>query len=218
MPEVLISYDRSTRVARELLSLLEAVVLAEVPERRVRKDIEHGRFPSGRILRFDDRRLCFHWAEVFIMAAVYGNLHLSAMMRKRVFDVVSGEHAGFSHWRSPNWKCKPIHIDNYVILDLKGVCKTVRPRVDLYADGLTRIEEKEGVLGGDAVFRDTRLSVAHIGKMYDKGESAESILSDYPYLRESDIKFARLYYRAHPITGRPRASVEANSGDIPIIG
>src|SRR5262249_939864 len=99
---------------------------------------------------------------------------------------------------------KPIHIDGCFFIDANRVCNTVRPRVTLYAHGLDRVEEREGVLGGETVFKGTRISVRHIGTVFRKGESIGNILEDHPVLTENDIHFADLYTRAHPITGRPR--------------
>ena len=60
-------------------------------------------------------------------------------------------------------------------------------------------------MGGEAVFKNTRLSVKHVGKMREDGEKIEDILEDYPYLRENDVEFARLYFKSHP-NGRPAAA------------
>jgi uncharacterized protein (DUF433 family) len=143
-------------------------------------------------------------------------------MRKLVIDKVEGLNCHVDprlfHWTAMTWgECRLISLDNYVVLDMHRVCEDVRPRVDLYAHGLSKIEEKEGVLGGEAVFSGTRLPVLHVGKMYDKGESVGDIRADYSYLTEDDIKFAHLYYRSHPIIGRPRARAEVDS-DVPLVG
>lgn len=210
------------RGSRGLLSLLETVVLAEVPEDRVRKDIETGVYPARRIVRFDNKRMCFNWSDVFTIAAVYRNRVLTGKLRRLVFEKVESLNCNMDpplfHWTALSFeRCRSVKLDNYVVLDLHGVCEDVRPRVDLYAHGLSRITENDGVLGGEAVFRDTRLSVLHVGKMVDKGEKIGDIRADYPYLTEDDVKFAQLYYRAHPIVGRPRTRAEPD-GDIPLVG
>lgn len=82
---------------------------------------------------------------------------------------------------------------------------SVSPRLNVYYLGLSRVEERHDVLGGEAVFRDSRLSVMHVGKMIESGEAVANILEDYPYLNEDDVRFASLYFRAHPAVGRPRA-------------
>ena len=101
-------------------------------------------------------------------------------------------------------------LDRYLYIHFEELFHDLSPRVDLYADGLTRIEEREGVLGGEAVFKGTRLSVRHVGKMYYDGEAIGNILEDYSYLRENDVRFSELFYRAHPNLGRPPTLLEAD--------
>ena len=64
--------------------------------------------------------------------------------------------------------CDRLKLDDYLFIDIAKAIEDLTPRVDLYAAGLTHIEEKEGVLGGEAVFKDTRLSVKHIGKIRER--------------------------------------------------
>jgi uncharacterized protein (DUF433 family) len=217
-----------------LLSLRETVVLAGIPEREkdVRNDILHGVLPAANVIRLDNSRLCFHWPYVLTFAAVYGNRFLdSAELRRvaleKVFVIATGDdsdHAIYHlslHYpvaRSGTDWCRRIgncefsrsrvDIDNYLDINVGKACEDVKPRVNLYANGLERVEETDSVLGGAAVFRDTRISVLHIGKMAERGVSVEEILEDYPNLTEDDVKFARLYFRARPFVGRPRKGAE----------
>lgn len=200
--------------ARELFSLLEAVVLASVPEKRVRKDIETGVLTPPCIKRIADAHLCVHWTFVFSLAAVYGNTTLPGKLRKVALSRIDTAFP-MSSW-APRildngafarelWAKHTLELDRYLAIDLAKVCETVKPRVSAYIEGLTRVEEKDHVLGGEAVFRGSRLPVKHVGKMIESGESLENVMEDYPYLTEGDILFASLYYRAHPTVGRPRA-------------
>src|SRR5262249_1991662 len=165
------------------------------------------------------------WADVYVFAAVYKSPLLAAALRKKAFEELESlvepscrRHFYYfqdgealmaakcmAHVPSQLFaSCDRLKLDNYLFIDLEKVVKELAPRVDLYAEGLSRIEEREGVLGGEAVFRNTRLSVNHIGKMRDDGESIEDIIKDYPYLHKNDIDFAQLYWKAHPMVGRPR--------------
>ena len=60
------------------------------------------------------------------------------------------------------------------------------------------------IMGGQVVFPNSRLSVHHIGKIIDRGESLQVIKEDYPYLSDLDLKFAPLYVKAYPVMGRPK--------------
>jgi uncharacterized protein (DUF433 family) len=207
---------------RAMLSLRETTVLADVAEARIRKDIETGFLAP--IKSANAERLLFRWADVFVFAAVYKGDLLSAALRKKAFDELEGlmEPSDRRHyyyhldanalmaaklmWNRPSklfGSCDRLKLDDYLFIDIKKAAKDLAPRIDLYAEGLTRIEEKEGVLGGEAVFKDTRLSVKHIGKMREGGEAIADIIEDYPYLHDDDIEFARLYFKAHPMLGRP---------------
>lgn len=216
-------------VSRNLLSLKEVVTLADVSEKRVRKDIETGVLEAPRFVRLEDSRLAFTWNYVVVLAAVYGNDYLTGKLRRRALckldqlRPVNWTVKSNADGESARWICAfenkaSVDIDRYLTIDLSRVLHRVSPRVEVYCTGLSRVEEKEDVLGGEAVFTGTRLSVLHIGKMVEGGEPIENILEDYPYLNEDDIKFASLYYRAHPPTGRPRASSEPAHDDENLVG
>jgi len=217
------------REIRALLSLREATLLADVSEAKVRKDIETGLLSPIKTENLE--RLLFRWADVYVFAAVYKGDLLSGALRKRAFEEFEGLvepscrryfyysleiealMAAKCAWPQPSRlfaPCDRLKLGDYLFIDFEKVAKDLAPRVALYAEGLSRIEEREGVLGGEAVFRNTRLSVNHIGKMRDNGESIEEIIKDYPYLHRDDIDFAQLYWKAHPMVGRPRRMGEAD--------
>jgi uncharacterized protein (DUF433 family) len=218
---------------RALLSLREATLLADVPEAKVRKDIETGVLPPIRCGNAE--RLLFRWADVYVFAAVYKGDLLPGGMRRKIFEAFESllePSCRRRFYRSlgaealtaatcprllPRRLFAPygrLKLGGYVFMDVEQVAKDVAQRVAIYAEGLSRIEERESVLGGEAVFRNTRLSVRHIGKMHDGGETVENIIVDYPYLCRHDIVFARFYWQAHPAAGRPRRTEKVDfAGD-----
>lgn len=217
---------------RALLSLREAALLADVAEAKVRKDIETGLLPP--IKSRDRERLFFRWADVFIFAAVYKSDLLSGPLRKQAFAALEArlEPSRRRHFYNrleadallaatcERSECVfaasgRLQLDDYLYIDLAQLAADLAPRVDVYAEGLGRIEEKEGVLGGETVFKNTRLSVNHVGKLRDGGEAVATIIEDYPYLREDDVEFARLYFKAHPVVGRPRLHQETDRAGRP---
>lgn len=205
---------------RAFVSLREAAVLADIPEKLVRKDVEARVLTPARLPTAEERP-CFRWPDIFLFAAVYRNHTLTRELRKLALSRLETlilpnyrlEHLHENDFVStvPSCsvsRCDRMKIDDYIFLDFDKALDESAPRVDLYAKGLSKIEEKEGRLGGEATFRGTRLSVRHIGKMFAHGEPLKNILEDYPYLNEDDVKFAQLYSEAHPIVGRPRAEAE----------
>ena len=54
------------------------------------------------------------------------------------------------------------------------------------------------ILGGEPVFPKSLLAVSRIAGLVERGESARSILKDYPYLTVEDVSFARLWPSVPP--------------------
>jgi uncharacterized protein (DUF433 family) len=207
---------------RACLSFKEATMLADVEEGAVRKDIER---KVIRPIKCNSNRLFFRWPDVYVMAAVYRHDRFNRVTRKQIVDEIEGlvafehrkerylrtfhprEYPRFLHLHPSEciWDLK-IKVDSHLTISMRAVKSEVAPAVDLYARGLGKIEEQEGIFGGEAVFKGTRLPVRHIGKLRSRGEAIEDIKLDYHYLEEDDIEFADMYSRANPVIGRPRDS------------
>jgi uncharacterized protein (DUF433 family) len=204
-----------------LLTLRETMVLAGIveKEKEIRNDISRGVLSTANVVRSDNARVCFGWPHVVIFAAVYGNRFIDSAELRRVaiekaFAAARGGRemtpdVSYGDWHRFISDCVSsrtrVSIDNYLEINLGKACNDVRPRMTLYADGLSRVEENDAVLGGAAVFCGTRVSVLHIGKMAGRGANVRDILEDYPSLTEADVEFAKLYYTARPPVGRPPA-------------
>jgi uncharacterized protein (DUF433 family) len=61
------------------------------------------------------------------------------------------------------------------------------------------------ILGGDSVFRGTRVPVHSIASMLEKGSTETDILKAYPRLTAQMVSLAPVYAQAYPIRGRPRS-------------
>lgn len=60
------------------------------------------------------------------------------------------------------------------------------------------IRRREGVLGGAACIRDTRIPVSVLVDLRAQGRSDEQLLGDFPGLTRADLDAAWTYYRDHP--------------------
>ena len=60
------------------------------------------------------------------------------------------------------------------------------------------------IMGGDPVFRGTRVQVHMIAELIAKGETDENLREDYPRLTEEMFRLAPAYAAAYPLQGRPR--------------
>ena len=58
---------------------------------------------------------------------------------------------------------------------------------------LNRITVRPEVFGGKPIIRDMRIAVEHVLGMLASGETAETILREYPFLEADDIRACLLY-------------------------
>lgn len=172
------------------LTAREVVALFGVDERRVRKEVEHGiagvssppRFRLADVLYF--RAL----AELgFEMNAVAD--------RKRLHAIICTAAA------RENWT---VELGRITALNLHPIVREVSERLARFETWKRALVSDDAILGGETVFRRTRLAVRHVGAMLLRGERPDQVRADYPYLSDEDLEFAQLYARAYPAMGRPR--------------
>lgn len=60
------------------------------------------------------------------------------------------------------------------------------------------------IMGGDPVFRGTRMPVHMIAELVAKGSTQTELLESYPRLTGEMIRLAPVYAAAYPLRGRPR--------------
>lgn len=58
---------------------------------------------------------------------------------------------------------------------------------------LDRITVRAGVFGGKPIIRDLRIAVEHVLGMLAAGDTAETILEEYPFLEPEDIQACLLF-------------------------
>lgn len=63
------------------------------------------------------------------------------------------------------------------------------------SDLLRRITVNPSIFGGKPIIRGRRLAVEHVLGMLAAGDSAETILSGYPWLEPADIQACLVYAR-----------------------
>lgn len=65
------------------------------------------------------------------------------------------------------------------------------------ASNAPTIRRREGVLGGAACIRDTRIPVSVLVDLRAQGRSDKQLLGDFPGLTKPDLDAAWTYYRDH---------------------
>ena len=146
----------------------------------------NARSPGPRFLTGDDLVRLRVWRGV-------GDV-LTAERRQRLFAAIAAEpQAG------------TVKADELLIVDVGEARKQVEQGVrDLEAAEAMVVRDK-GTLGGEPVFKGTRIPVYGVVAMLDAGASAEELLAGYPKLTERMIELARVWVTAHPRRGRPKS-------------
>lgn len=119
---------------------------------------------------------------------------LSAERRQRLFLAIAAEPAA-----------KTVKADELLIIDIGEARKQVGRGVrDLEAAEAVVTKDK-ATLGGEPVFKGTRIPVYGIAAMLDAGATPEELLSGYPALTERMLGLAHIWAAAHPRRGRPKS-------------
>lgn len=176
----------------------EAAALLDLPERHVRKEIEHGLLSTGSPPRVEFQAL------VYLETLRMMDLDLGIDDRRKVLTTIRN---ALVHTRLP----ETVELSSILRLQIGKLVRDLRARVNTFSRWREKLVRSDDILGGEAVFPKTRLAVSRVAGLAERGESVESILKDYPYLTEQDVAFARLFVRAYPRVGRPREQRQAPS-------
>lgn len=94
--------------------------------------------------------------------------------------------------------------DIQISVQCKTFRQTVAANLAAYRWGRRRILSSPEILGGEPVFRGTRIPVHHVASLYRKGASEREIADDFPSLGPRDLAYARLVARFGERPGRPK--------------
>ena len=187
------------QAAQDLFTPTEAAALTGVGVKVVRKEIERRVIRPKRLRRRAHRQVGLELADLLYLRVLAGlDLELPARARARIRSVIQGQ------W-SPGEPQKELVVSGSLTLKVEEAAAQVIDLLRRFAawrDSLPRTPE---ILGGPPVFPGSRLAVSHIGGMLEHGEPPAAIQEDYPFLTDEDLELARVYARAYPHVGRPKA-------------
>lgn len=118
---------------------------------------------------------------------------LAAPRRQRLFEAIKAEPAA-----------KTVKADDLLIVDVAEARKQLNARIRDLDEAEALIGRVKGVMGGEPVFKGTRIPVRTIAAMLADGADAPDILEGYPSLTPRMIELATLWTAAHPTRGRPK--------------
>jgi len=118
---------------------------------------------------------------------------LSAERRRRLFAAIAAAPSA-----------RTVRADDLLIVDVGEARRQVDRGVrDLEAaEAIVAIDK--GTLGGEPVFKGTRIPVRGIAAMLEAGASPEDLLAGYPKLSRRMLDLSRIWAAAHPRRGRPK--------------
>ena len=118
---------------------------------------------------------------------------LSAERRKRLFAAID-----------ENPEADTIRADDYLIVDVGRAREHLAARGEALREADKIIHSVKGVVGGEPVFKGTRVPVRTIAAMKLQGDATVEIVEGYPALTTRMVDLAEIWVAAHPARGRPR--------------
>ena len=119
---------------------------------------------------------------------------LSAERRQRLFAAIAAEPTA-----------KTVKADELLIVDVGAARKQVDRGVRDLEAAEAIVHKDRATLGGEPVFKGTRIPVYGIAAMLEAGATDEDLLSGYPKLTGRLLELARIWALAHPRRGRPKS-------------
>ena len=98
-------------------------------------------------------------------------------------------------------------------IDCKPIRQKVKENLAAFRWGRRRVVSSAEVLGGEPVFRGTRIPVHHVASLFRKGVSEREIAEDFPALSDRELAYARLLARIGAKPGRPKQRLTHGARD-----
>lgn len=168
----------------------EAAAFVQLPAKRIYKELEYKVIPSVPLAP----RLTFA-ALIYLRALKEVNFTFSIDYRMRLYQQLV---------EALEKQISTLAIAKFFTLNIDAIARELSDIIARFKSWEKRLVTDPNIMGGEAVFPNTRLTVRHVGSMLDRGELPEVIREDYPYLSLEDLELAHLYVRAYPSVGRPK--------------
>jgi len=126
---------------------------------------------------------------------------LSAERRKRLFEELAEKPSA-----------KTVKADDLLIVDLAEARRQIAAKIRDLDEAEADVHSVKGkytaIMGGEPVFKGTRLPVRQVAAMLALGDSEAEILEGYPSLTPRRLELARIWVAAHPSRGRRPKTLE----------
>lgn len=198
----------------ELFSVNEAAAIAEISPETIRTALEKKAIaPSfkrrtGKVVRYQ-----FSVGDVlFIKVLVEFPFALSKEDKQSLAKILSRGNRTAARWSREGADLVYRSGDIQVSVECKAFRQKVARNLSAFRWGRRRIVACPDVLGGEPVFRGTRIPLRHVASLFRKGVSEKEVAEDFPALSSRDLAYARLFSRLGERPGRPRKRLVLRRG------
>ncbi len=198
----------------ELFSVSEAAAIAEVSPETIRTALEKksvapsSKRRTGKVVRYQ-----FSVGDVlFLKVLVEFPFALTKEDKQSLAKILSRGNRSAERWAREGADLVYRSGDIQVSVQCKAFRQKVAQNLSAFRWGRRRIVSDSEVLGGESVFRGTRIPLQHVASLFRKGISEKEIAQDFPALSSRDLAYARLFSRLGERPGRPRKRLAFRRG------
>jgi uncharacterized protein (DUF433 family) len=190
----------------ELFSVNEAAAIAEVSPDAIRTALEKKAVnPSHKQKVGKAVRHQFSVGDVlFVKLLVEFPFPLSKQDKQSLAQILARGSRTASRWSLQGADLVYRSGEMHVLVECKPFRQTVARNLAVFRWGKRRVVSSPKVLGGEPVFRGTRIPLHHVASLFRKGVPEQEIVEDFPSLNARDLAYARLFSRFGEKPGRPR--------------
>jgi uncharacterized protein (DUF433 family) len=201
-------------VMSELFSVSEVAAIAEVSQETIRTALEKKsvtpsfKRKTGKAVRYE-----FSVGDVLLVKVlVEFPFALSKEDKQSLAKILSRGSRTAARWSREGADLIYRSGEMQVSVECKAFRQRVARNLSTFRWGRRRIVCNPDVLGGEPVFRGTRIPLQHVAALFRKDVSKEEIAEDFPALSSRDLAYARLFSRLSERPGRPRKKLELRHG------
>ena len=190
----------------ELFSVNEAAAIAEISPETIRTALEKKSVtPSHKQKAGKAVRHQFSAGDVlFVKVLIEFPFPLSKQDKQSLAQVLARGNRRAARWSREGADLVYRSGKMQLLIECKSFRQTVAKNLAAFRWGRRRVVSSPEVLGGEPVFRGTRIPLQHVASLFRKAIPEQEIREDFPALNERDLSYARLFSRLGEKPGRPR--------------
>jgi uncharacterized protein (DUF433 family) len=190
----------------ELFSVNEAAAIAEVSPEVIRTALEKKAVTPSHKQRVGKAvRHKFSAGDVlFVKLLVEFPFPLSRRDKQSLAQILAHGNRKAAQWSLQGSNLVYRSGEMQMSIDCKSLRQTVAKNLAAYRWGRRRVVSSPDILGGEPVFRGTRIPLRHVASLFRKSVPESVIAEDFPALNSRDLSYARLVARFGDRPGRPR--------------